>query len=223
MGHGIFRPGCESRARADLNRVGADPVGVGMGRVPRLWLRAGEGLRPIAPVSWSLRKPRPSVPLEAELLLVELEVTGVGLDGVDHVLGIARPMISTAPSPTMPDRRLPEIICSSFICARGISQLPSVVLTEVFGKPAGPPNDRPLHSTRQGPKTQARALTDRERGHPQGQAVLHAKLRNPPAEIRLLVPRRISPHMIALGLLADPLIRYWRVISANPERGGMIP
>ena len=29
--------------------------------------------------------------------------------------------------------------------------------------------------------------------------------------------------MIALGLLADPLIRYWRVISANPERGGMIP
>ena len=31
MGHGIFRPGCESRARADLNRVWADPVGVGMG------------------------------------------------------------------------------------------------------------------------------------------------------------------------------------------------
>ena len=120
-------------------------------------------------------------------------------------------MISTAPSPTMSDRRLPEIICSSFICTRGISQLPSAVLTEVFGKPAGPPNDRPLHSTRQGPKTQARALTDRERGHPQGQAVLHAKLRNPPAEIRLLVPRRISPHMIALGLLADPLIRYWGV------------
>ena len=155
---------------------------MGMGRAPRLWLRAGEGLRPIAPVPWSLRKPRPSVPLEAELLLVDVEVAGVGLDGVDHVLGIARPMISTAPSPTMPDRRLPEIICSSFICTRGISQLPSAVLTEVFGKPAGPPNDRPLHSTRQGPKTQARALTDRD---PQGQAVLHAKLRNPPAEIRL--------------------------------------
>ena len=88
-------------------------------------------------------KPRPSVPLEAELLLVDVEVAGVGLDGVDHLFGIARPMISTAPSPTMPDRRLPEIICSSFISTRGISQLPSAVLTEVFGKPAGPPNDRP--------------------------------------------------------------------------------